>query len=450
MEHVLLSVLALIIIHVVGKAIYNVTLHPLAKIRGPWLRSMFSFPGIWGKLMGRYVRDVNAIHQKYGPVVRISPDAVSFATAEAWKDIYGLQAGKLQLQKDYKRFPDRPEPIHLFGSSSEDHARIRRILNHAFSSAALREQQKIVDKHINKLVAQLSERTGEKLDINHWITMLSFDILSHLTFGESFDSVSAGKTHDFTEDFYQKMSIFPIICASREYSFTNWLMKLMLKIPFIAAAELEFFHVTKGRVDKRMSKDFPDQHDFMKYIIGANTDKGMSHNEIISITTVLMNAGSQDIAVVLSSIVFYLLKNTRCYLRASEDIAAGESNAYLMAAINEALRLRPPGAGNFQRRTGKTGHMVNGYHIPPDTSVGVNQGAEKFKDDNKAVYQPFSIGPRGCLDKALALMAANHTMTALLKNFDMELYPGMESWDENQSYDMGWGRPPLYVMLRAK
>jgi cytochrome P450 len=221
---------------------------------------------MWGTLTGRYVSDVNAVHQKYGPVVRLAPDAVSFATAPAWKDIYALQDGKVQIQKDYKRFPDRPEPIHLFSSNDEDHARIRRILSHAFSSSALREQQKIVDRHIDTLVGKLREQTGQKLDINHWFILMTFDIMSHLTFGESFESVTAGKSHDYTEDFFQKMSIYPIIYASREYEPINWLMKLMMKIPAIAAAEIEYFESTKERVDKRMSKEFPDQHDFMKYV----------------------------------------------------------------------------------------------------------------------------------------------------------------------------------------
>jgi hypothetical protein len=99
------------------------------------------------------------------------------------------------------------------------------------------------------------------------------------------------------------------------------------------------------------------------------------------------------------------------------------------------------------------------------------EGAERFKDDNKAVYQPFGVGPRGCLGKAyvdfitashrtqqglvanllrLALMVANRAITALVKNFDMELCSGMETWDEGQIYNVSWGRPPLYVVLRER
>jgi hypothetical protein len=95
---------------------------------------------------------------------------------------------------------------------------------------------------------------------------MTFDIMSHLTFGESFNSVDAQDNDPYTEDFFQKMAIYPIIYASREYSPLNWLMKMMMKVPSISAAEKEYFQSTQRKVDKRMSKDFPDQVDFMKYV----------------------------------------------------------------------------------------------------------------------------------------------------------------------------------------
>lgn len=154
---------------------------------------------------------------------------------------------------------------HL-GSNDDDHARIRRILQYAFSTSALRDQEAVVDGHISALVDRLLTMTDEKIDINHWFIRMTFDIMSHLTFGESFNSVDAKDSDPYTEDFFQKMAIYPLIYASREYSPLNWLLKMMMKIPSIAAAEKEYFQSTKERVDKRLDKNFPKQVDFMKYV----------------------------------------------------------------------------------------------------------------------------------------------------------------------------------------
>jgi len=68
--------------------------------------------------MGTENVDIKAIHDQYGHVVRIAPNALSFNTAQAWKgemtrmeyilmfktknyqDIYGLKKDRTELAKD--------------------------------------------------------------------------------------------------------------------------------------------------------------------------------------------------------------------------------------------------------------------------------------------------------------------------------------------------------------
>ncbi|KAI3326359.1 putative benzoate 4-monooxygenase cytochrome P450 [Xylariaceae sp. AK1471] len=467
------ALLVLFITYVIGRAIYNVTLHPLARFPGPLSRTAFALPGLWNTCKGNYVSDVWAAHQKYGEVVRIAPDALSFSSAAAWNDIYSLRNGKSQLAKDYKRFPDRPEAIHLFGSNDEDHARIRKIISYGFTGSAVRRQQGLVDGHIATLIEELTQSAGSKIDLNHWFNVFTFDVMSHLTFGESFNSLPSGKLHPFTVDFFGKMKIFPIIYVSREYYLVNLLMKLMMMVPSIKREQEEFFEATKARVDKRMGQNVPDLHDIMKYILENNHEKGMTKEEIEGTTTVLLNAGGQETATCLVSTVFYLLKHPDMLLKARESALADDS-IYIDAAITEALRVHPPVSGNIQRRTGSAGHVINGQFVPPNTSVGVSQfaachsplnftkpesfivarwlanGPKEFEKDNKGAYQPFSVGPRNCIGKSLALMVASRALTQLLKQFEIELCRESNKWDEGQKFDVGWDRPPLYVVLKRR
>ncbi|KAL9084049.1 MAG: hypothetical protein Q9165_008250 [Trypethelium subeluteriae] len=217
----------------------------------------------------------------------------------------------------------------------------------------------------------LDDRTDTKTDINKWFNIFTFDIMSHLTFGESFASLPTGELHPFTIDFFGKMKIFPMIYVSREYGLVNTLMKMMMKIPSIARQQEEYFEATKAMVDKRMSKDPPDQPDFLGYIMQNNTEKGMNKPEIDGTTTVLLNAGGQETATCLSSTVYYLLSNIPALRAAQEDAAKNDpaNAAYISAAVNEALRLHPPVAGNFQRRTGKSGHVIDGTYVPPNVCL---------------------------------------------------------------------------------
>src|SRR5258706_7414464 len=90
-----------------------------------------------------------------GPVVRVSPNELSFSNAEAWQDIYGHRNGHANFHKD---------PIHvgsveavpgvttLTMSDDENHARQRKGLSYAFSMKALLEQEELINSHVTKLM----------------------------------------------------------------------------------------------------------------------------------------------------------------------------------------------------------------------------------------------------------------------------------------------------------
>ena len=88
----------------ITSTIYNVYLHPLARYpgashhqlytegdcvltlnKGPPSRAAFHFWDCWSMLGGNGCLDTKKLHDTYGPVVRIMPNALSFNTAQAWK-----------------------------------------------------------------------------------------------------------------------------------------------------------------------------------------------------------------------------------------------------------------------------------------------------------------------------------------------------------------------------
>jgi hypothetical protein len=58
---------------------------PLSNIPGPKLWAMSRLPRMYMEWQGEEAAGVDALHKKYGPVVRLAPNEVSFATgAQAW------------------------------------------------------------------------------------------------------------------------------------------------------------------------------------------------------------------------------------------------------------------------------------------------------------------------------------------------------------------------------
>jgi hypothetical protein len=85
---------------------------------------MSSLPVNFVQICGQFPYQVSKLHEKYGPVVRIAPDALSYISAEAWNDIY---TQKPQLIKDPKAGPPPPNGVKgiAFTDFDSDHQRMR-------------------------------------------------------------------------------------------------------------------------------------------------------------------------------------------------------------------------------------------------------------------------------------------------------------------------------------
>ena len=107
---------------------------------------------------GRLPLENKKLHDKYGSVVRVSPNELAFNSVEAWEDIYGHRPGHANMYKD---------PIHvgsveavqgvttLTMADDDNHARQRRALSHSFSQKALVEQEYIVKRYVDQLMQNM-------------------------------------------------------------------------------------------------------------------------------------------------------------------------------------------------------------------------------------------------------------------------------------------------------
>lgn len=80
---------ALFFSYVLITIVYRILFHPLHRIPGPFLAK---FTELWRTrkyLAGNWHSDILDLHRKYGPVVRISPNEVSFVDKEALAQVYG-------------------------------------------------------------------------------------------------------------------------------------------------------------------------------------------------------------------------------------------------------------------------------------------------------------------------------------------------------------------------
>ena len=73
----------------------------------------------------------------------------------------------------------------------------------------------------------------------------------------------------------------------------------------------------------------------------------------------------------------------------------------------------------------------------------------RFDKDNRAVVQPFSMGPRNCIGQNLAKAEMRLILAKMVWHFDMQLANPKSDWTKQPIYGL-WDKNPLLVKLTPK
>ncbi|KAL4799277.1 cytochrome P450 [Aspergillus venezuelensis] len=398
-------------------------------------------------LGGRFHLAIDRGHKEYGSVFRVSPNELSFASANSFKDIYGHHGGG-------KQTPIKSEFYDMYGSgfnslcigSERDphkHRRMKASLSAAFSTKALSEQEHIVATAVDGLVNRLGELgvlKSKGVDMTKWYEMIAFDVLGEMAFGESFGCVENGRAHFWQELILEHLYLITVADNLRRLPFVRTLARLFF--PFVSAISRKHTEYTRAKVNKRISTR-SSRNDFMTSLISKVDDGTITQEEMTAHASTLVIAGGETVATFLAATTFYLLKDqapggswdklcreVRGHYQSYEqiDAASAQQLPYLRAVIEEGLRIYPPGSQGFPRIS--PGAMIDGHWVPKGTEVytsafTVTHDEKNFPDpfkfdperwldvnrqDVKEASQPFSLGPRGCLGRNFALMEINQIL----------------------------------------
>lgn len=332
--------------------------HPLSKFPGPKIAAASQIPCALHTVRGRLPHWIKGLHDQFGSdVVRISPRELSFINASAWKDIHGNRPGHRSFEKDPAVYRIPPNKIaSLLTANRADHARMRRVLGHAFSDRASRDQEPVVESYVDILINRLHEQVegieGGKLDISKWFRWTSFDIAGDLSFGESFECLQNQQLHSWANMITGFLKADVCLAACNRFDAFQRILpylvpkktKLMMNDHWAATAE---------KVSRRMELG-ARRPDFISPIIKYNEEgKGLTQGEIQSNASLFIVAGSDSVATVLTGTTFYLLQNPEVMRKLTDEVRSTfktekEINAqsvarlpYMIACLDETSRIYP-------------------------------------------------------------------------------------------------------------
>ncbi|KAI0438331.1 cytochrome P450 monooxygenase-like protein [Xylaria telfairii] len=476
---VLAAALSIIIYYTV-QTVYLLFFHPLAKYPGPKLAAISDLWWVWGLRSDRLPFIIYDLHKKHGDVIRVGPNELSFATAEAFQDIHGhVSKGKARFLKTEFYDNDDPTPRITGARDPEVHARQRKALSHAFSAKSLRDQEAIVQKYVDGFTHQLT-RLGENgkkaLNVSETFNWLTFDVIGDLSFGEPFGGVEKGQTHVWIKIILDSVLNSQTTFLRKRLPFLNPIMPYIL--PEGATESLKMHREFSRKLsEKRLQMGDTGRADFFSHMLQRDT---MSLKEMMSQTSTLIIAGSETTATSLSGITWFLLKNPVCMLKLQKEVRGtfasveditGDSTAglpYLHGVIEESLRLFPPVPFALPRHS--PGAVIDGHYVPAGTVVTVSalnmprdprywKDPEDFRperwvgngfNDQKKASQPFSTGPRACLGINLAYLEMRIVLAKLVLLFDWELAVPRDEWVRDCKMRILWKKADLWVKYHPR
>ncbi|POS82520.1 hypothetical protein EPUL_005833, partial [Erysiphe pulchra] len=310
------------------------------------------------QLRGNIIYHIRDLHEKYGSVVRVNPNELSFIDEQAWADIYGHRtpAGTGDLPKDFRRLrPEKNNVPSITNSNDIDHRRFRRIQAPLFSEKAITAQETLITDFINQLISQLYVRANSSLnvvDLVQWYTFTTFDILGELAFGKSFNCLKSGSSDNWIENTLLMLRDVAHWSAFEQFPWP--LNKILYSMtPKNARNAKKERNILSNRiVHQRLEQDSSQERlDFMSQILKYNDEKGMTIPEIEANSRILIIAGSETTATLLSGLTYFLLTNREHLEKLTNLIRSTFTSPkeitglalyqleYLSAVIDESFRL---------------------------------------------------------------------------------------------------------------
>ncbi|KAB8416415.1 hypothetical protein FH972_024934 [Carpinus fangiana] len=387
--------------------------------------------------------DLVEMHKKY-PVIRTGPNAVSFSSPKAIKDIYGHNTRAL---KDGQYRVTAGSHYHLADVIDRaEHARKRKVLSSAYALKNLEDWEfKVADKTA-RLIKQFDARCTAPLpadqsvpdkadltiDYRAWTNFFTLDAIADIGLSEHLGFLDAGTDAclarrrdgttwpvNYRDCLYQTARKQALLVWS--YAWYPLLDKLSNALPFYArmsAFARGWDGIVLQRAHVRLARYAAGERldDFFQALMEDRhgVPRNLEWGEVVAEVSIMMNAGSATTAIAMANVLHQLLKPGHAAvlrrLREEIDAALGEDDVvapygkvkhlpYLRAVLDESLRLWPPTSHGLPRETPAEGMVVAGHAIGGGVTVSqsaliAHRNEEIFPDADKFIPERF-LGDAG-------------------------------------------------------
>ncbi|KAL4966778.1 cytochrome P450 [Aspergillus stella-maris] len=387
------------------RSLYRLYCHSLSYIPGPKL-----------------VAEIEKMHKKYDPIVRINPREVHVSNSYFYGEVY--TGGPRRREQDPKMTALFPSPSAAVETVDHDlHCGRRNILNPFFLKGAIRAMS----------------------------PYSSADVITSYLYGENYGFLD---TPDFQNSILE--GVEEVGNAAHWIRFMPWLGAVLANAPRAILRRLRPGMCGIYDLQDKVTGHLCAQERSRRTIFDALTDESVpiaerSQQRLQDEALILLGAGTETTSNTLTMALFHLLSQPEKLAKLREELnQAGDLSLpaidklpYLIGVVFEALRLSHGILMRLPRVAPTEVIKYQGYAIPMNTPVSMSNyfvhmdptifpSPETFLPERWLLPEEdrvrlskylvaFSKGTRACVGMNLAYAEIFTTIAALVQHFDMEL-----------------------------
>ncbi|KAI9891308.1 MAG: hypothetical protein M1814_002821 [Vezdaea aestivalis] len=356
------------VLYTFGLAVYRLVFSPLAGFPGPKIAALTSwyefYHDVWRP--GYYLYEIEKMHQKYGPVVRINPHELSIHDPDFYNELY--VSGSVRRTENYSHFANGIdfEGSHFLSTGHDLHRKRRKPLEPFFSRLGVAKLEPMVAELVAKFVGRLDELKGTHsvIRLDHAFVAFSGDVIGRVCCDDREEFLS---DPEFAPQWFDLLHT--VIHSIPLFMNFSWIIQLISLIPesLIAWADprsqgfnnfksMANNHIIKAKQDKAAGKkqDPEARVTLFRHLINTDLPESeLSVERLAKEAQVLLGAGTVSTARTLDFICYYIMARPQIRQRLGEEVkdlmaqypakhpswADLEKLPYLQAIIKEGLRL---------------------------------------------------------------------------------------------------------------
>ncbi|PWY79270.1 cytochrome P450 [Aspergillus heteromorphus CBS 117.55] len=460
--------LAGIVTYYITRTVYRLYFHPLSKIPGPKLTVITNLYELYYDVIlgGRFLFQIEKMHQRYGPIVRINNREVHVSDPSFYDEIYASSSRKRDRDNDaYAAFS---LPYATIGTMGHEHHRFRRsLLSDFFSKRSVLALSPFVEERVAKLMERFEgfHKDGKAVNLSNAFAALTSDVITHYCYGKTWhfleDEAFRSDIHKSTDEnssFAHINRFFPFVPETLR-KVPPWVMSLVFpgKTAVFEFQESFLQLISASMQSGEKVSDKGGRAIFKKLSDPGLPEKERSLRRIEDEVFTLLGAGTETTASTLMLMVYHtaqdrsIVEKLRAELKQLMPTPTStptwtelEKLPYLTAVINESLRLSYGIIMRLPRVAPTETLQYKDYVLPPGTPMStstwfVHRDPAIFPDPDR--FDPerwiqaaargenlsrylvsFMRGSRACVGMNLAYSELYLTTAHLVRRFDFELY----------------------------